>query len=67
MLLLACKQAHLFGVSGEYFAAEPTERAMGLQKISLAGFAGLRWRLYRQGTRPKNTITIKLEIRSLCA
>ena len=53
MLLLACKQAHLFGVSGEYFAAEPTERAMGLEKISLAGFAGLRWRLYRQGTGPK--------------
>lgn len=52
MLLLACKQAHLFGVSGEYFAAEPTERAMGLEKISPAGFAGLRWRLYRQGTRP---------------
>ena len=80
MLLLACEQAHLYGVSGEYFGGEAAiERAMGPEKISLGGFDGLRWRLYRQDTHPipqtldncfidvKNTITIKLEIRSLCA
>ena len=79
MLLLACEQAHLYGVYGKYFGAKPIERAMGPEKISLGGFHGLRWRLYRQDTHPipqtldnclidvKNTITIKLEIRSLCA
>lgn len=51
----------------------------GGKKIYLVCFPGLRWRLYLQDTRPipqtidnclidvKNTITIKLEIRSLCA
>ena len=67
------------GYRASILAAAPTKRAMGREKISLAGFAGLRWRLYHQDTRPipqtldnclidvKNTITVKLEIRSLCA
>lgn len=67
------------GYQASILAAEPTERAMEREKISLAGFAGLPWRLYRQDTRPipqtldnclidvKNAITIKLEIHSLCA
>ena len=69
------------GYPASILAAEPTERAMGGGGggISLAGFAGLPWRLYRQDTRPipqtldnclidvKDAITIKLEIHSLCA
>ena len=67
------------GYTASILAAKPIERAMGPEKISLGGFHGLRWRLYRQDTHPipqtldnclidvKNTITIKLEIRSLCA
>ena len=67
------------GYPASILAAKPIERAMGQEKISLGGFDGLRWRLYRQDTHPipqtldnclidvKNTITVKLEIRSLCA
>ena len=34
MLLLACEQAHLYGVSGEYFGGEAAiERAMGPEKF----------------------------------
>ena len=33
MLLLACEQAHLYGVSGEYFGGEAAiERGMGPEK-----------------------------------